>query len=324
MILVTGSSGHLGTALVMTLRDQGHRVRGIDRLASPCTDAVGDIADPRFVDDAIHGVTQVLHTATLHKPHVVTHTKQQFIDTNVTGTLNLLDSAARVGVSAFVYTSTTSAFGDAMSAPAPDPAVWVTEALAAQPKNIYGVSKTAAEDLCALYARNHRLPCVVLRTSRFFPEADDSDAQRQAFDDVNLKVCEFLHRRVAIDDVVSAHTCALARAGALGFGKYIISATSPFTEADLTGLRVDPWQVLDARLPGMRQTLTALGWQLPDIDRVYVNARARQALDWQPSHDFPSVLQRVLRGKPWRSPLALRVGTRGYHAEDFGDRPFPV
>lgn len=324
MILVTGSSGHLGMALVTTLRDQGHRVRGIDRLASPCTDAVGDIADPRFVDDAIQGVTQVLHTATLHKPHVVTHTKQQFIDTNVTGTLNLLDSAARAGISAFVYTSTTSAFGDAMS-PAPKaPAVWVTEDLVAQPKNIYGVSKTAAEDLCALYARNHRLPCVVLRTSRFFPEADDSAEQRQTFDDVNLKVCEFLHRRVAIDDVVSAHVCALERAVAIGFGKYIISATSPFTAADLTGLRAEPLQVLEGRLPGTADMLIALRWQLPDIDRVYVNARARQDLGWQPTHDFPSVLQRVLRGEPWRSPLALKVGARGYHAEDFGDQPFPV
>ena len=69
-ILVTGSAGHLGEALMRTLRAEGAAVLGIDRLPSPFTDLVGDIAEPAFVRGVMSGATQVLHTATLHKPHV--------------------------------------------------------------------------------------------------------------------------------------------------------------------------------------------------------------------------------------------------------------
>lgn len=55
----------------------------------------------------------MLHTATLHKPHVSTHTRQAFVDTNISGTLNLLEEAVEQNVGAFVFTSTTSTFGDA-------------------------------------------------------------------------------------------------------------------------------------------------------------------------------------------------------------------
>ena len=68
----------------------------------------------------------VFHTATLHKPHIATHIRQDFIDTNITGTLNMLEEAA-AGVQVFVFTSTTSVFGDALVPPAGMPAAWITE-----------------------------------------------------------------------------------------------------------------------------------------------------------------------------------------------------
>ena len=58
----------------------------------------------------MRGVTAVLHAATLHKPHVASHGRQAFIDTNVTGTLNLLEAAVAQRVQAFIFTSTTSTF----------------------------------------------------------------------------------------------------------------------------------------------------------------------------------------------------------------------
>src|SRR5205814_684200 len=135
----------------------------------------------------------VIHAATLHKPHVATHSRQAFVDSNVTATLNLLEASTRGGVSAFVYTSTTSTFGDALVPPKDAPAAWITEDVVPVPKNIYGVTKVAAEDLCALAHRNQKLSCIVLRTLRFFPEADDDPKARAAFGDDNLKVNEFLY-----------------------------------------------------------------------------------------------------------------------------------
>src|SRR3569623_1103383 len=93
MILVTGSAGHLGAALLRTLRASARPCRGLARLASPFTDVGGSIVDPEVVDRAMAGCDQVIHAATLHKPHVATHARQAFVDTNVTGTLNLLEAA---------------------------------------------------------------------------------------------------------------------------------------------------------------------------------------------------------------------------------------
>src|SRR5579871_2185066 len=228
-VFVTGSSGHLGEALVRTLRDLGHDVIGLDLLARPFTTHVGSITDRAYVQHCMQGVQAVYHVATLHKPHVATHSLQEFVDTNITGTLNLLEEAAAVGVEAFVFTSTTSVFGDALVPPAGAPAAWITEEVRPIPKNIYGVTKSAVEDLCQLFHRNRGLACIVLRTSRFFPEEDDDQAVREAYADDNLKVNEFLYRRVDIEDVVSAHLLAAERAPALGFRRYIISATTPFS-----------------------------------------------------------------------------------------------
>ena len=146
-ILVTGSSGHLGEALVRSLLEAGHEVIGLDIKKSAFTNLVGSVLDREVVHKCMRGVQLVYHAATLHKPHVATHSMQAFVDTNVSGTLALLQIAQANAVGAFVFTSTTSVFGDALRPPAGTPAAWVTEAVRPVPKNIYGVTKTAAENV---------------------------------------------------------------------------------------------------------------------------------------------------------------------------------
>jgi hypothetical protein len=72
-----------------------------------------------------------------------------------------------------------------------------------------------AEDLCQLFHRNHGLACIVLRTSRFFLEEDDSRVTRDTYADDNAKANEFLFRRVDLEDAVSAHVLAGKRAPAV-------------------------------------------------------------------------------------------------------------
>lgn len=324
-ILITGSSGHLGEGLVRTLRTTAHEVVGLDRTPSPFTANVGTIADRDFVHRCMRGVDAVIHTATLHKPHVGTHTRQEFVDTNITGTLNLLEEAVSVGVSSFVFTSTTSTFGRALTPPVNAPAVWVTEELHPIPKNIYGVTKTAAEDLCELHHRSHGLPCVVLRTSRFFPEVDDNAALRGTYADANVKANEYLNRRVELQDVVDAHLLALEKAASIGFARYIISATTPFQLDDLAELRVNAPRVVERRVPEYVEEYARRGWTMfPTIERVYVNDRARRELGWQPRYDFKQIIDCLKEGDaPWSS-LARSVGTKGYHDREFADGPYPV
>ena len=324
-ILVTGSSGHLGEALVRTLREQAHEVVALDILESPFTTEVGSISDRACVRHCMAGVEVVLHAATLHKPHVATHGRQDFVDTNITGTLNLLEEAVAAGVKSFVYTSTTSVFGDALVPPAGAPAAWVTEDVVPVPKNIYGVTKAAAEDLCQLFHRNQGLPCIVLRTSRFFPEEDDNRSVRETYVDDNAKVNEYLHRRVDVEDVVSAHLLAARQAPVLGFRRYIVSATTPFSTDDLADLRRDASSVVHRRVPHYAAEYARRGWAMvPSIDRVYVNARARQDLGWRPRYDFAFAIERLAADQDFRSPLARLVGAKGYHAEVFAEGPYPV
>jgi nucleoside-diphosphate-sugar epimerase len=317
-ILVTGTAGHLGEGLARVLDGAGHDVLGVDLLASTQTSVVGSIADRECVRAVVSGVDAVIHSATLHKPHVGSHGRGEFVDTNITGTLNLLEEAVAAGVSRFVFTSTTSTFGRALTPAPADPAAWVTEDVAPVPRNIYGVTKTAAENLCELVWRDHRLPCVILRTSRFFPEEDDRDEVRP-IDELNLKVNELLYRRVDLQDAVDAHLLALERAPEIGFGRYIISATTPFGPDDLAELRRDTPAVVRRLYPDFEEIYASRGWaMLPSIDRVYVNARARDELGWSPVYDFRYALDRVAGGEDPRSPLALTIGAKGYHAEPTG------
>ncbi len=323
--LVTGSSGHLGEALMRALRAARIPVTGLDLQPSAWTDVTASITDVDTVRRCMQDVEVVYHTATLHKPHVATHSKQQFVDTNVTGTLTLLEAAVAAGVRAFVFTSTTSVFGDALRPPDDRPAAWVTEDVRPLPRNIYGVTKSAAEDLCHLFHRRHGLACVVLRTSRFFPEDDDDAATRAAYTGDNAKTNEFLFRRVDIEDAVTAHLRAAERATALGFGCYIVSATTPFRRRDTTTLRTRVADILRDRVPEFEPTYTSLGWRMfPGIDRVYVNDAARADLGWAPKFDFRHVLARIADGAGPLSELAASIGLKGYHDQVFDDGPYPV
>jgi UDP-glucose 4-epimerase len=267
----------------------------------------------------------VLHTASLHKPHVATHSHLDFVDANIKGTLNLLEEAAAAHIKAFVFTSTTSIFGQALT-PAPgEPAAWITESVVPVPKNIYGITKLAAEQLCELFHRKYDLPCMILRTSRFFPEADDRNEIREAYADANAKVNEFLYRRADIEDIVTAHMLAFQKAGSIGFGRYIVSATTPFSITDLTELHNNAPAVVKRYVPLYEGVYASLGWSMfPRIDRVYVNQKARLELGWRPRHDFANILERLRAGEDYRSGLAQAVGSKGYHDHIFKQGPYPV
>ena len=313
----------------MQLHELGHMdAVGIDILESPYTTRVGSITDRDFVRDCMQGVDVVFHTATLHKPHVATHTRQQFVDTNIAGTLALLEEAVLLPVAPiFIFTSTTSVYGDALEPVSPtDPAVWITENTVPVPKNIYGVTKVAAEDLCQLFHRNEGLACIVLRTSRFFPEEDDNEVTRDSFSDQNSKANEYLHRRVEIQDCVSAHLRAAERARDIGFSKYIISATTPFSsqEDELHSLRSDPSSVIRKYVPLFDEAYAAACWRMSHgISRVYDNTKARTELNWSPKYDFEYICKAILfqihlghdssKELDITSPRAQQVGRKYYH-----------
>ncbi|MEM7571784.1 MAG: NAD(P)-dependent oxidoreductase [Bacteroidota bacterium] len=324
-VLVSGTSGHLGEAIARTLSEQGIPYLGVDLKEGAYTQRIGDLSARDFVEEIVAEITHVIHCATLHKPHVVTHSKTDFIQANVMSTLNLLEASKRSGVQGVIFTSTTSTFGDALRPKTKEAAVWVDEELKSQPKNVYGVSKTAAEDICQLFARNEGLPTIILKTSRFFWEVDDDPEKRGVYSDLNIKANEYLNRRVDIEDAVSAHLLALQKVEEIRFGKYIVSATSPFKKKDLADLNQDAVSVIRRLYPDFEALYQKLGWKMfPKIGRVYVNEKARRELGWEPKYDFRYLLASLHEGRPFKSQLAEEIGVKGYHDQAYRGGIYPV
>jgi UDP-glucose 4-epimerase len=118
---------------------------------------------------------------------------------------------------------------------------------------------------------------------------------------------------------------ALEKAHVIGFGRYIVSATTPFTRDDLQELRTNAAVVLRRRVSNFEDVYASRGWSMfPGIDRVYVNERVRRELGWRPRYDFAHVIDLVHKGEDPRSPLARAVGSKGYHADAFEEGPCPV
>ncbi|MEM8531548.1 MAG: hypothetical protein AAGF95_11940 [Chloroflexota bacterium] len=141
----------------------------------------------------------------------------------------------------------------------------------------------------------------------------------------NIKASEFLYRRVDISDVVSAHILGMHKASTIGFVRYIISATTPFTHSDLSNLRTDAPSFLKQRIAHYEGECARRGWKMfAGIDRVYVNGRARNDLVWQPQYTFETILERLKADQGLLSPLAHAVGAKGYHATQFAEGPYPV
>ena len=333
-ILLTGSTGWLGRHLAPKLIAVGHTVVGLDIAAGPHTDVVGGVADRTLVERtfAEHAIEAVIHAGALHKPDIARFSAQDFIDTNITGTLNLLQAATAAGHDRFIFTSTTSLMisreirsGDA------DTAVWLDEAHAPlEPRNIYGVTKLAAERLCRQFHITHGLHCMILRTSRFFPEMDDT---RRDIDPVNLKAVEMLHRRLTVQDAANAHIAALDAAPRVRFGLYIASAPTPFHRADCAALKKDARHVIEQHFPQAPRLFAARGWTLPrSIGRVYDASAMERDGVFRCATDFGSVLRAMERGEPmpfvhdpaYSSPStrAAMPGRRG--DPEFSDRAGPI
>ena len=299
-VLLTGSSGWLGRFLAPMLRGAGHEVTGLDVAPGADTDVVGTVADRALVDRvfAERGIEAVIHAGALHKPDIARHPAQAFVEVNVTGTLNLLEAAAAHGNDRFVFTSTTSLMiTQAIRDEAGDAAAWLDETTGPlEPRNIYGVTKLAAEGLCRIAHLERGLNVVVLRTARFFPEDDDTHAFPSG---PNLKANELLYRRLTVEDAARAHLMALERAPALGFDTFVLSAPTPFARSEAAALKADAAAVVARHFPDAPRLYAARGWVLPErIGRVYDAGRAERRLGLRCETDFSAVLAALAAGRP--------------------------
>ncbi|OHD09817.1 NAD-dependent epimerase/dehydratase family protein [Sphingopyxis sp. RIFCSPHIGHO2_12_FULL_65_19] len=297
-VLLTGSSGWLGRHLAPLLADKGHVVTGLDVVPGTHTHILGTVADRALVDRTMgeQGIEAIIHGGALHKPDIVRYKRQAFVDVNVSGTLNLIEAAVAAGNDRFLFTSTTSLMvrGDVREGAGAQGAWWMDEDFGPiEPRNIYGITKFAAEQALRLIHREHGIHVAILRTGRFFPEDDDTHAVPSG---PNLKANELLNRRLTVEDAAAAHLAALEAAPTIGCDTFILSAPPPFTREEAGELARDARAVIARHYPDAADLYAAQGWHLPEtIDRVYDPSRAERRFGWRAQSDFGSVLA-ALRG----------------------------
>ena len=297
-ILLTGSSGWLGRFLAPRLRAEGHEVTGLDVAAGIDTQIMGLVADRSLVDAVVddHAIEAIMHSGALHKPDIARYPAQAFIDVNMTGTLNLLEAATAAGHDRFIFTSTTSLMvSQQVRDGSNERAYWMDEDFAAgPPRNIYGVTKLAAENLCRIHAAQTGMDIAILRTGRFFPEDDDTLGDPPG---ENLKANEMLNRRLTVEDAAEAHVAALNNIGGLGCEAFVLSAPPPFAREDAAELSRDARALIARRFADVQSLYAARGWALPErIDRVYDPSKAERMLGFRCKSDFASVMAALRDG----------------------------
>jgi len=171
-ILVTGADGFIGSHVVETLVKSGHEVRAFvlynsfnswgwlddsDKSVRESIDVfAGDIRDPHGVDNAVSGQDVILNLAALIAIPYSYHSPDTYIDTNIKGTLNILQAARRHEVSRVIQTSTSEVYGTAQYIP-------IDEKHPLHPQSPYAASKVGADQLALSFHASFNTPVGVLR-----------------------------------------------------------------------------------------------------------------------------------------------------------------
>lgn len=176
-LLVTGADGFIGSHLAEALAAMGHEVRAFvqynsfnsrgwlddaDPKLMQCISVIaGDVRDPHQVSEAVKGCDAVLHLAALIAIPFSYDAPGAYVETNVRGTLNLLQAARQHGVRRFLHTSTSEVYGTARSVP-------ISEEHPLQAQSPYAATKAAADLLALSFHASFGLPVCVVRPFNTF------------------------------------------------------------------------------------------------------------------------------------------------------------
>ena len=176
-LLVTGADGFIGSHLTESLLEQGYDVKAftyynsfntwgwLDTLPKEKLDQIevfsGDIRDPNGVRESMKGVDQVFHLAALIAIPFSYHSPDSYVDTNIKGTLNVLQAARDLGTEKIMVTSTSEVYGTAQYVP-------IDEKHPFQGQSPYSATKIGADRLAESFYRSFNLPVAIVRPFNTF------------------------------------------------------------------------------------------------------------------------------------------------------------
>ncbi|MDK2836721.1 MAG: UDP-N-acetylglucosamine/UDP-N-acetylgalactosamine 4-epimerase [Thermosediminibacterales bacterium] len=178
--VITGGAGFIGSHIAERLVKEGHRVRIIDNFSRGKAENIqkimndielykGDINDTDLLKRVFRGADYVIHHAACVSAPQSFECPEHYIQTNITGTLQVLKAALEAGVKRVVYAASSSAYGD-------NPNLPLREDEVPQPLSPYAVTKLSGEQLCKVFWYNFKLETIALRYFNVFgPRQDPND-----------------------------------------------------------------------------------------------------------------------------------------------------
>jgi NAD dependent epimerase/dehydratase len=296
-VLVTGADGFIGSHLVEALVAAGHQVRAFclynsngswgwldslpDATKAELEVVLGDIRDPLCVREAIRGCEQVFHLAALIAIPYSYVAPASYIDTNIHGTLNVLQAARDLAVSRVVHTSTSETYGNAQFVP-------ITEEHPQVGQSPYAASKIGADQIALSYWRSFQTPVSVLRPFNTYGPRQSARAVIPTII-TQLAGGERQIRLGALSPTKDfnfvADTCAafLAIAGCEAALGQVVNAASNF-EISIGDTAALIGEVMNVELEIVtdEQRLRPEG---SEVNRLFGdNSRLRQLTGWQPAY----------------------------------------
>ena len=307
-VLVTGAAGFIGSHLVEALVQAGARVRAFVRYTSTGFPGAllfvppevrrevhliyGDLRDPDAVDAALQGVDLVFHLGAVISIPYSYENPREVVETNVLGTLNVLQAARRHGVARIVHVSTSEVYGTARYTP-------MDENHPRHAQSPYAASKTGADELARSFARTYGLPVVILRPFNTYGPRQSTRAvimstivQALQGPEIHIGSPDPVRDFTFVADTVQGLLLAALREGVpfgedlnLGTGRGVRIGDLVETIRRISG---SPYPVVteERRLRPPESEV----WQL-----VSDNRRAREVLGWQPEVSLEQGLEQTLR-----------------------------
>jgi NAD dependent epimerase/dehydratase len=303
-VLVTGADGFIGSHLVETLVDEGHDVKAfvyynsfnswgwLDSLAPEKLGKIeifaGDIRDPNGVRTAVQGVDIIYHLAALIAIPYSYHSPDSYVDTNIRGTLNILQAARDLGVSRLLVTSTSEVYGTALYVP-------IDEKHPRQGQSPYSASKIGADAMADSFFRSFNLPVTIVRPFNTFGPRQSARAI------IPTVITQLLagHNEIKLGALHPTRDLLYVKDTAKAFIKIAASEKTIGEEINIaTGLEISigelALKLIDMINPGARIVSDDIRMRpgKSEVERLLGSAeKLRSLTGWRPTYSFESGLR---------------------------------
>lgn len=306
--MVTGADGFIGSHLVEELVREGRQVKAfvlynsfnswgwLDELPSEIKSSIevvsGDIRDPHGVKAAMQGCDSVLHLAALIAIPYSYHSPSTYVDTNVTGTLNIVQAARELEIQRVVHTSTSEVYGTAQFVP-------ITEKHPLVGQSPYSASKIGADQIAYSYFCSFKTPVTILRPFNTYGPRQSARAVIPTIiaqiasgkKEIHLGSLSPTRDFTYVKDTARAFIKALDAEGGLG---EVINAGSNF-EISIGDLVQTIAKVMDQTVE-VTQDDQRMRPKNSEVDRLLAcNEKAKKLLGWEPQYGSLEGLERGLK-----------------------------